>query len=123
MAQFKYTARNTAGKMIEGVIEAPIQKGAIDRLRNQKYTVMTLVEVKAGEASFWGASTLLKARSRERISLFSAGSSPRWYRPVFLSSKGLNILSDQIEEARRSKKVISVRCGPISKVESLLPIR
>ena len=39
MAHFKYTARNTAGKTVEGVIEAPFQRLAADKLRHQRFTV------------------------------------------------------------------------------------
>jgi len=38
MPQFKYTAKNTTGKMVEGVIEAPIQKMAAEKLRSQRLT-------------------------------------------------------------------------------------
>ena len=55
MAHFKYTARNNAGKTIEGTIDAPVQKLAIERLRNQHFTVMALSEVKdaRGGGSFF----------------------------------------------------------------------
>ncbi len=39
------------GKTIEGVVEAPAQKIAADKLRSQRFTVMTLNEMKAGEGS------------------------------------------------------------------------
>jgi len=97
MAQFKYTARNTMGKTIEGVIEAPVQKMAAEKLRTQRFTVMSLNEMKAGEGSllsrfniFGGkvASKDLVIFSRQLATLVSAGV------PIV---QGLNILTEQIQ--------------------------
>jgi type IV pilus assembly protein PilC len=110
MAQFKYTARNNLGKMIEGTIEAQIQKAAIDRLRSQKYTVMSLVEVKAGTGGF-SLSRLnpfksgVKSKdlvifSRQLATLVSAGV------PIV---QGLNILAEQIESPAFKTVIAGVR--------------
>src|SRR5438552_4060385 len=100
MPQYKYTARNTAGKMVEGVIDAQVQRSAIDRLKGQRFTVMSLTEVKAsnGESQslldrinpFKGGvkSKDLVIFSRQLATLVSAGV------PIV---QGLNILSEQIE--------------------------
>ncbi len=96
MAQFKYTARNTAGKTIEGVIEAPVQKAAVDKLRNQRFTVMTLNEMKPGEGNLLSRINPFKPGvkskdlvifSRQLATLVSAGV------PIV---QGLNILCEQI---------------------------
>jgi len=95
MAQFKYTAKNTTGKFIEGTIEAPAQRGAADKLRSQRFTVMTLNEVKPGGSFFDRinpfkgnvASKDLVIFSRQLATLVSAGV------PIV---QGLNILCDQI---------------------------
>jgi type IV pilus assembly protein PilC len=112
MPQFKYTARNNLGKMIDGVIEAQVQKVAIERLRGQKYTVMSLTEMKAGSADgqnflsklnpFAGS---IKAKdlvvfSRQLATLVSAGV------PIV---QGLNILADQIESPNFKKVISAVR--------------
>ena len=60
MPQFKYTAKNTAGKTIEGVIEAPIQRHAADKLKSQRFTIMTLSEMKAGEGGFLDKINIFK---------------------------------------------------------------
>lgn len=111
MPQFKYTARNTAGKVIEGTIEAQVQKAAIDRLRGQRFTVMSLTEVK-GSAE--GGSFLerinpfaggIKGKdlvifSRQLATLVSAGV------PIV---QGLNILADQIQSPAFKKVILAVR--------------
>ena len=98
MPQFKYTARNTQGKTIEGVIEAPVQKIAADKLRSQRFSILTLNEMKAGS----GGSLLSKINpfkagvtskdlvifSRQLATLVSAGV------PIV---QGLNILTEQIQ--------------------------
>jgi type IV pilus assembly protein PilC len=119
MAQFKYTARNTAGKMVEGTIEAQVQKSAIERLRNQKFTVMTMTEVKvSADGTFLDRLNpfrgSIKAKdlvifSRQLATLVSAGV------PIV---QGLNILAEQIESPA-FKKVIS---GVRSDIESGIAI-
>src|SRR3989442_204807 len=96
MPQFKYTARNTAGKTIEGVIEAPVQRMAADKLRTQRFTVVSLNEMKAGESALsrWNPlkggvkSKDLVIFSRQLATLVSAGV------PIV---QGLNILTEQIQ--------------------------
>jgi type IV pilus assembly protein PilC len=110
MPQFKYTARNNLGKMIEGVIEAQVQRSAIDRLRSQKYTVMTLNEVKASaNGSFMDRFNPFKGSikskdlvifSRQLATLVSAGV------PIV---QGLNILAEQIESPAFKKVIAGVR--------------
>src|SRR4029077_7008566 len=110
MAHFKYTARTNLGKMIEGVIEAPIQKSAVEKLRSQKYTVMSVVEVNAtGAIGFLNRlnpfkdsiqSKDLVVFSRQLATLVSAGV------PIV---QGLNILSEQIESPGFQKVIAGVR--------------
>ena len=96
MAQFKYTARNSTGKTIEGVIEAPIQRLAADKLRSQRLTMVSLNEMKKGESFFVRYNPFKKGVtskdlvvfSRQLATLVSAGV------PIV---QGLNILSEQIE--------------------------
>jgi type IV pilus assembly protein PilC len=96
MAQFKYTAKNTTGRLVEGVIDAPAQKTAADKLRSQRFTVMTLNEVKGGESTFARLNPFKKGVtskdlvifSRQLATLVSAGV------PIV---QGLNILTDQIQ--------------------------
>jgi type IV pilus assembly protein PilC len=110
MPQFKYTARNTQGKTIEGTIEAPIQRAAVDKLRSQRFTVVAVNEVK--QAS--GESILAKLNpfrkkvknkdlvifSRQLATLVSAGV------PIV---QGLNILLDQIQSPVFKKVINAVR--------------
>jgi type IV pilus assembly protein PilC len=110
MPQFKYTARNTVGKVIEGVVEAQVQKAAIDKLRGQRYTVMTLVEMKTGEISFdlsrfnpfkGGIKGKdLAIFSRQLATLVSAGV------PIV---QGLTILEEQIVSPAFKKVISTVR--------------
>jgi type IV pilus assembly protein PilC len=95
MAQFKYTAKNTTGRLVEGTIEAPAQKNAADKLRSQRFVVMTLNEVKNEESSLARLNPFKKGVnskdlvifSRQLATLVSAGV------PIV---QGLNILTDQI---------------------------
>ncbi|OGS10161.1 MAG: hypothetical protein A3J70_03935, partial [Elusimicrobia bacterium RIFCSPHIGHO2_02_FULL_61_10] len=110
MAQYKYTARNTAGKTIEGVIEAQVQKLAIEKLRGQKYTVMSLSEVKGGgptdlmsrlnpfKGSIKGKDLVIF--SRQLATLVSAGV------PIV---QGLNILEAQIESSAFKTVISGIR--------------
>ncbi len=96
MAQFKYSARNTSGKTVEGVIEAPLQRSAADKLRTQRLTVVTLAEMKTGDsllARYNPFKPGVKSKdlvifSRQLATLVSAGV------PIV---QGLNILTEQIE--------------------------
>jgi type IV pilus assembly protein PilC len=110
MAQFKYTARNNMGKLIEGVIEAQIQKMAVDKLRTQKYTVMSRAEVKTESSGsifsrlnpFKGSikSKDLVIFSRQLATLVGAGV------PIV---QGLNILEEQIASPAFKKIITAVR--------------
>lgn len=110
MAQFKYTARNNLGKTVEGIIEAPMQKAALDKLRGQRFTVMNVAEVKAGSGeSFLDKIPFLKPSvkskylvifSRQLATLVSAGV------PIV---QGLNILIEQIQSPVFQKIMTAVR--------------
>jgi type IV pilus assembly protein PilC len=108
MAQFKYTAKSTTGKLVEGVIDAPAQKTAADKLRSQRFTVMTLSELKGGESTFArlnpfkaGVSSKdLVIFSRQLATLVSAGV------PIV---QGLNILTDQIQSPVFKQVIQAIR--------------
>jgi len=108
MAQFKYVARNTTGKLVEGVIDAAAQKMAADKLRSQRFTVMTLSELKGGESAFarWNpfvkgvSSKDLVIFSRQLATLVSAGV------PIV---QGLNILTDQIQSPVFKRIIEAIR--------------
>lgn len=109
MAQFKYTAKNTAGKTVEGVIEASVQKSATDKLRSQRLTVLAVNEMKNGGSSFLDkinpfkpgvASKDLVIFSRQLATLVSAGV------PIV---QGLSILSDQIQSVVFKQIVNAIR--------------
>src|SRR5438105_12917731 len=97
MPQFKYTAKNTSGRTIEGVIEAPIQRLATDKLRSQRFTVVSINEMKGNAENilsrinpFKGGVTSkdLVIFSRQLATLVSAG---------VPTVQGLNILSEQLQ--------------------------
>jgi len=108
MAQFKYTAKNTTGKLVEGTVEAPAQKSAADKLRSQRFTVMTLNEVKGGEDILSRLNPFKKGVtskdlvifSRQLATLVSAGV------PIV---QGLNILTDQIQSPVFKQIIQSIR--------------
>lgn len=90
-------AKNVSGKTIEGVVDAPAQRFASDKLRGQKLTVLSLNEVKAGGDSFLAKINPFKGGvgskdlvifSRQLATLVSAGV------PIV---QGLNILIEQIQ--------------------------
>lgn len=47
MPQFKYKARSATGALVEAVMDAADQRLAMDKLRNQKYIIMEIKEIKA----------------------------------------------------------------------------
>lgn len=108
MAQFRYTARNTQGRTIEGVVEAPVQKLAMEKLRSQRMTVMTVSEMKAGPSLLNKMNPFkpgVKSKdlvifSRQLATLVSAGV------PIV---QGLNILIEQIQSPVFQKIMTAVR--------------
>ncbi len=109
MAQYKYTARTVAGKTVEGLIDAPIQRAAADKLRSQRFTVVSLNEVKAGGDNFLSrinpfkrgvTSKDLVIFSRQLATLVSAGV------PIV---QGLNILSEQIQSPVFRQVISAIR--------------
>ena len=110
MPQFRYTARNPRGQTVEGTIDAPLQRAAVDRLRSQRFTVVAVNEVK--EAS--GETGLAKLNpfgkgvknkdlvifSRQLATLVSAGV------PIV---QGLNLLIEQIQSKVFKKIMTAVR--------------
>lgn len=110
MAQFKYTARNSVGKLIEGMIDAPAQKTAIEKLRSQKYTVMMVAETKTASLdNLLGRFNPFKPSvknkdlvifSRQLSTLVSAGV------PIV---QGLNILCEQLQSPAFRKILTAVR--------------
>src|SRR6476659_7710355 len=108
MAQFRYTARTTQGKTVEGTIEAPAQKQALEKLRSQRFTVSAVAEVN-NEEGFLEKYNPFKAGvkpkdlvifSRQLATLVSAGV------PIV---QGLNILSEQIASPVFKKIITAVR--------------
>ncbi|MFA5974755.1 MAG: type II secretion system F family protein [Elusimicrobiota bacterium] len=108
MPQFRYTARTTAGKVVEGVIDAQVQRAAMEKLRTQRMTVMSVAEVKpAGSllsklSLFEGGvkSKDLVIFSRQLATLVSAGV------PIV---QGLNILTEQIQSPVFKRIATTVR--------------
>ena len=110
MTHFKFTARNNLGKLIEGMIDAPAQKIAVEKLRTQKYTVMSVVEVSSQSVlgllnrlnpfrnSIKGKDLVIF--SRQLATLVSAGV------PIV---QGLNILTEQITSPAFQKVIAMVR--------------
>lgn len=111
MPQFKYTVRNTAGKTIQGTMEAAVQRNVIDKLRGDRLTIMAINEVKDADKSeslfkrlnpFKGSvpSKDLVIFSRQMATLVSAGV------PIV---QGLSILSDQIANPLFKKIMTAIR--------------
>ncbi|MFH1622012.1 MAG: type II secretion system F family protein [Candidatus Omnitrophota bacterium] len=50
MFKFEYTARDAAGKLVEGTLEAKTRLEAISQLRNQSLTIIILSKLKLGQA-------------------------------------------------------------------------
>jgi type IV pilus assembly protein PilC len=109
MPQFKYTAKNTAGKTVEGVIDAPVQKMAADKLRIQRFTSVSLSEMKAAGPNFLSKLKFLQPGvkskdlvifSRQLATLVGAGV------PIV---QGLNILTDQIQSVTFKAIINAIR--------------
>jgi len=108
--QFAYKAKDSGGKMVEGLLEAPDQRAATDRLRAMK---MTLVDISEKQVSGFSAllskinpfkprvkSKELVIFSRQLSTLVSAGV------PIV---QGLSILESQCETVVFRNVVISIR--------------
>ena len=111
MPQFKYTVRNTAGKTIQGTMEAAVQRNVIDKLRGDRLTIMAINEVKDAKSDeslfkrlnpFKGSvpSKDLVIFSRQMATLVSAGV------PIV---PGLTILGDQIANPVFKKIMTAIR--------------
>jgi type IV pilus assembly protein PilC len=113
MPQFKYTVRNPAGKTIQGVMDATMQRTVVDKLRGDRLIIMAINEVKENSKSsgeslfkrlnpFKGSipSKELVIFSRQMATLVSAGV------PIV---QGLSILGDQIENPYFKKIMTAIR--------------
>lgn len=107
MAQFKYKVRGAAGKTMEGVIEAAAQRQAIEKLRSQRLSVLSVSEVKGKGKGLLSRLNLGSVKSKELVifsrqlaTLVSAGV------PIV---QGLNILMEQIPNPTFQKIMNGVR--------------
>ncbi len=109
MSEFSYRVRTSAGALAEGVIEAPDQRTAMDRLRAQKMTVMEVSEVVPGFLDALQKYNPLRAKVGSKdIVLFSRQLSTLVSAGVALVN-GLNILSEQIESKPFKAVVMKVK--------------
>jgi type IV pilus assembly protein PilC len=72
MAEFTYTARNNAGKQVNGTVVAQNESDALGELRRQNLVVVSLAEKAAKKAAwnielFGGAGTKRRARARVKL--------------------------------------------------------
>jgi len=87
--QFAYKAKNASGKLLDGMVEAADQQAAMARLREQRMTVVELVEkAKKGKIKGKVTNADVVIFSRQLSTLVSAGV------PIV---QGLNILEAQAE--------------------------
>lgn len=112
MPQFKYTARNAAGKTLQGFMDADVERVVIDKLRGDRLIILNINEVKGStkpEGSLFSRLNPFKGGvtskdlvifSRQMATLVSAGV------PIV---QGLSILSDQIESPVFKKVMTAIR--------------
>ena len=87
--QFAYKAKERSGKAVEGLVEAPDQKAAIQRLRDQRMNVVEIAPKGKGRKSKKKVTSGdVVIFSRQLSTLVSAGV------PIV---QGLNILESQAE--------------------------
>ena len=96
------------GKLVEGVIDAAAQKAASDKLRSQRFTVMTLSEVKAGESIFAHLNPFKKGVSSKDLVIFSRQLATLVSAGVPIV-QGLNILTDQIQSPDFKRIIEAIR--------------
>lgn len=109
MSEFSYRVRTSAGSLAEGVIEAPDQRTAMDRLRAQKMTVMEVTEVVPGFLDALQKYNPLRPKVGSKdIVLFSRQLSTLVSAGVALVN-GLNILAEQIESKPFRAVVMKVK--------------
>jgi type IV pilus assembly protein PilC len=100
--QFAYKAKERSGKAVEGLVEAPDQKAAIARLREQRMTVLEITQ-KAKKSPFFKPKVNtgdIVIFSRQLSTLVSAGV------PIV---QGLNILEAQAENPAFKTVVTALR--------------
>jgi type IV pilus assembly protein PilC len=100
--QFAYKAKERSGKAVEGLVEAPDQKAAIARLREQRMTVLEISQ-KAKKSPFFKPKVNnadIVIFSRQLSTLVSAGV------PIV---QGLNILEAQAENPAFKAVVTALR--------------
>ncbi len=109
MAQFKYVARAGAGKTIEGVIDAPAQRMAMDKLKSQRMTVISVTEVApSATANFMSRFQLLGGVKSKELVIFSRQLATMVSAGVPIV-QGLSILMDQIQNPVFQKIMQGVR--------------
>ena len=102
LMQFAYKAKERSGKAVEGLVEAPDQKAAIARLREQRMTVLEITQ-KAKKSPFFKPKVNtgdIVIFSRQLSTLVSAGV------PIV---QGLNILEAQAENPAFKTVVTALR--------------
>jgi type IV pilus assembly protein PilC len=109
MPQFKYIARSNFGKIVEGTIEAPVQRAALDKLRSQRMSVRSISEIKSSGEGIISRQKIFKRGikskdlvifSRQLSTLVSAGV------PIVQS---LNTLCEQIDSPSFKKVITAIR--------------
>ena len=110
MPQFSYKARSSSGAMVESVIDAPDQRLAMDKLKNQKFIVTDIRELKSNALlDFLSKLNPLKPSvSAKELVLFSRQFSTLVNAGVPIV-QGLTILVNQAETPVFKKVITKIR--------------
>lgn len=106
--QFIYHARESGGKTISGVVEAPDQRSAINKLRDQKLTVLNISEKKAEFFSFARLNPFKPKVQSKDVVIFSRQLSTLVSSGVPIV-QGLSILEAQAENPIFKSVVTGIR--------------
>ncbi len=110
MPVFSYKARNIQGNILTGTMEAAEQRQVIERLRNQKFIILDVGEVKPSSfKKFLDVINILKPRVKSKdLVLFSRQLSTLVNAGVPIV-QGLSIVLDQLENPAFKKVIATVR--------------
>lgn len=110
MAKFGYKARSMTGSMVEGAMEAPDQRAAMDKLKNQKLIVLDIKEIKENviEEFFAKLNPFKPTVTAKELVLFSRQFSTLVTAGVPIV-QGLTILIDQAETPYFKSVITKIR--------------
>ena len=110
MATFNYKARDSAGKLISGELEAPNRTIVADKLRQMGYFVVSVSEQRVAQANVFDADLFERfARVQTRDLVIFNNQLATMIGSGLTLVTSLNVLSQQVENKKLKEVIESVR--------------